>query len=141
MSKIHRLTKEGSHTLEVYFGSDYVFYFPFNVSDRATEYTINLQYSSSYAYYNRYIREIGDSMAGRNSLDGMKFSTKDNDNDYHRGNCAVLHHGAWWYKSCSDSNLNGLYSATNDTGIFWLDYEPETERILSSTTMRIHRNS
>nr|XP_041632775.1 ficolin-1-like [Drosophila kikkawai] len=34
------------------------------------------------------------------------FSTFDKDN---AGSCAAIRHGAWWYKTCHGSNLNGLY--------------------------------
>ena len=37
---------------------------------------------------------------------GLPFSTKDNDAT---GFCAQLYKGAWWYKDCHESNLNGLY--------------------------------
>jgi len=53
---------------------------------------------------------------------GAAFSTKDKDSDtYGAGNCAVVHQGAWWYKSCTQTNLNGLYSPTGHdiTGIYW----------------------
>ena len=40
---------------------------------------------------------------------GMQFSTKDQDNDIDSGSCAVTYKGAWWYKSCHASNLNGKY--------------------------------
>lgn len=41
---------------------------------------------------------------------GQRFSTKDSDNDQDSSlNCAAVHLGAWWYKDCSASNLNGLY--------------------------------
>ena len=51
-------------------------------------------------------------MAG-NSLsvhNNQQFTTRDRDNDnWNGGNCAVLAHGAWWYKRCYSSNLNGKY--------------------------------
>ena len=40
---------------------------------------------------------------------GLKFSTRDQDNDLYPSSCAVNHQGAWWYGSCKHSNLNGLY--------------------------------
>jgi len=57
---------------------------------------------------------------------GMRFTTKDKDNDmYDFGwyNCARKEHGAWWYKTCGRSNLNGRYIRGGHTedegGIFW----------------------
>ena len=48
----------------------------------------------------------GDSFSGHR---GSPFNTKDQDNDSYSSNCAVSYKGAWWYTSCHDSNLNGLY--------------------------------
>lgn len=60
---------------------------------------------------------------------GRLFSAFDNDNDRHDGNCAVKHHGAWWYTYFCDnytyaySNLNGLYyngsTLPYGLGIIW----------------------
>ena len=53
----------------------------------------------------------------------MQFTTKDQDNDEYGSNCAVQFKGAWWYKKCHLSNLNGQYlSGSHDSfadGINW----------------------
>ena len=52
----------------------------------------------------------------------MQFSTKDRDNDWWGGrNCAISRVGAWWYKSCDASNLNGLYRSglVGEQGVVW----------------------
>ncbi|CAG9771135.1 unnamed protein product [Ceutorhynchus assimilis] len=56
---------------------------------------------------NGYTGTAGDSLMYHA---GSKFSTKDKDQDsWGEGSCAQSHGGAWWYKSCDKSNLNGRY--------------------------------
>lgn len=49
---------------------------------------------------------------------GLTFSTKDNDNDHDDRldtSCAQMREGGWWYKSCYQSNLNGVYLGGNQS--------------------------
>ncbi|PFX30733.1 Angiopoietin-related protein 1 [Stylophora pistillata] len=53
---------------------------------------------------------------------GARFSTKDKDEDNNASShCAVDHQGGWWYKACTQCNLNGNYNLTGlaITGIYW----------------------
>lgn len=61
---------------------------------------------------------------------GAAFSTKDKDSDSLSSNCAVQHQGAWWYKACTQTNLNGLYNPTglSITGIYW--YKTQNKIVL-----------
>ena len=56
---------------------------------------------------------------------GMKFTTKDNDNDAWVHNCAVQHsHGAWWYNTCHQASLNGKYGNTQgNRGLNWITWK------------------
>ena len=64
----------------------------------------------------------GDSLRVHN---GMKFTTKDQDNDTWGKNCAVEYKGAWWFVDCMHSDLNGPYhkSAVKSYAIVgWYDF-------------------
>ena len=109
LSKIHRLTKEGSNTLRVDLGdfegnTAYANYSTFSISDGSTEYILTV---------GGYSGTAGDSLAYHN---GKKFSTRDRDNDKRSDSCAQSRKGAWWFDSCNLSHLNGRYY-TNPTGI------------------------
>ena len=59
-----------------------------------------------------------------NNSNGVKFSTKDRDNDNYNGHCSLKHggEGGWWFNSCSYSNLNGRYlgsTVRDSNGIVW----------------------
>ena len=82
---------------------------------------------------------VGDSLAGQN---GQRFTTFDADNDLDAYNCAVWFHGAWWYKSCHHSNLNGEYGNDNyGSGPNWYHWRGHYYALNSTRMMiRIRRN-
>ena len=103
LDKISRLTKESPQTIRFDLSdfdgnSRYAQYGTFEVGNEASGYVLNV---------GSYSGNAGDSFIPRSN--GMKFSTKDKDQDTWGTNCAVSFKGAWWYSSCHYSNLNGLY--------------------------------
>uniref|UniRef100_A0A1X7UM32 Fibrinogen C-terminal domain-containing protein n=1 Tax=Amphimedon queenslandica TaxID=400682 RepID=A0A1X7UM32_AMPQE len=105
LSKIHRLTKEGSDTLRVDLedfdgNTAYAKFSTFSIGDESTDYTLTAEGYSGTA---------GNSLFWHN---GRRFSTYDNDNDLSSSNCAQRKSGAWWYWDCERANLNGLYYTT-----------------------------
>ncbi|XP_037084543.1 fibrinogen C domain-containing protein 1-like [Pollicipes pollicipes] len=55
-----------------------------------------------------YTGNAGDSFAGFHN--NARFTTKDRNNQQPRKpSCAKRYKGAWWYKCCHESNLNGQY--------------------------------
>ena len=134
LEKIYRLTKASRNTLRVELGDysgnrAYAKYNYFKLGNAATRYTL---------------RVSGYSGTARDSLsyhNGMKFSTKDRDNDANGGNCAVSYKGAWWYRNCHYSNLNGLYSRTRRSGAqynSWYHWKNRHES-LKFTEMKVRR--
>ena len=80
----------------------YARYNEFAVGNRNTDYELHV---------GGYDGTIGDSLSdGHYILDGMKFTTFDQDNDTHNTeNCALLYHGGWWFSSCFSACLNSVY--------------------------------
>ena len=116
LNKIHRLSKPANTTLRVDLedftgGTRYAKYTTFQVLDSSTKYQLNI---------GCYSGDAGDNLIYHN---GMKFTTKDQDNDRYGPNCAILYKGAWWYNSCHYSNLNGKYLSGQHTsyadGVNW----------------------
>ncbi|XP_025102813.1 uncharacterized protein LOC112569286 isoform X1 [Pomacea canaliculata] len=114
--KIYKLTQGRAHRLrvdltEVNGERHYAEYSAFSVGGPDTKY--RLQVSG-------YSGNASDSLRVHNN---QGFTTHDQNNDnYTTTNCAVSCHGAWWYKSCYHSNLNGRYKsdgAVGSDGIVW----------------------
>ena len=112
--KIHRLTASRASSLRVELEDwngvrVYAKYGRFNIGDEQAQYRLEV---SSYS-----------GTAGGYSLtyhNNMAFTTKDRDHDIHSTvNCAVSYTGAWWYRNCHYSNLNGKYlgNKRDDRGI------------------------
>ncbi|XP_060558349.1 ficolin-1-like [Ruditapes philippinarum] len=110
------LTSDGRHELRIDMedfegNSAYAKYSKFKVYQEEDNYKLEVSGYSGTA---------GDSLDYHN---GMMFSTYDRDQDTASDNCAKSWHGAWWYKSCHYSNLNGQYynqpGKMDYTGINW----------------------
>ena len=74
----------------------------FRILDEAHDYRIHVH---------GYHGDAGDSLTPAwSNHDGQAFSTYDRDNDGRfYDNCAERFHGAWWFRSCFESHLNGFY--------------------------------
>ena len=67
---------------------------------------------------------------GNYRLNGMKFTTKDRDNDLHNTNCAASgrngnkNNNGWWFKNCALIQLNQQYSEVHKVydGSSWHNY-------------------
>ncbi|KAL9974474.1 hypothetical protein ACROYT_G011509 [Oculina patagonica] len=114
--KIHRLTSADNMRLRVDLedfqgNTAYAEYDMFGVMSKNEKYKLILGYYSGTA---------GDSLSPHRD---QPFSTRDQDNDNYHWNCASDRHGAWWYKACLQSNLNGIYRHSNpcpyDDGLIW----------------------
>ena len=86
----------------------YAKYSTFQVGDSASKYTLTISGFSGNA--------SNTNMAYHN---GMKFSTADQDNDKHSGNCAVFDKSGWWYNACYRVHLNGPNTPGYGNNIYW----------------------
>ena len=119
--KIHRLTVARPNTLRVEVEDwngvrVYANYDKFKIGDERVKYRLE---------FGSYSGTAGDSLRTIFDLNNMAFSTKDRDNDiYSPFNCAVHWTGAWWYRDCQYSNLNGKYlgNKADANGVRWATF-------------------
>jgi ficolin len=101
LDKINRLTIPSTSLrvdMEDFDGhKKYAQYRQFHIDNAVSKYTITVT---------NYSGNAGDSLIFHNQ---MKFSTRDKDNDISNRKCARRSKGAWWYRDCHASNLNGQY--------------------------------
>ena len=82
---------------------------------------------------------IPNSLTGSYDLNGMPFTTKDKDQDKSSSeNCAVTWTGAWWYKGCHHSNLNGKnfgHAKEDPKSMYWKEFPQSGKRIALTTLL------
>ena len=137
LSKIHRLTPDGTNSLRVDLGdfennTAYAQYGEFEILDDAAKYAIVLQ---------NYNGTAGDSLIRTHNI--MKFSTKDKDHDtFETWHCAQKFKGGWWFGSCYISHLTGPFvpgGSTSDwVGIIWFEWKGK-KYSLKFTEMKVRR--
>uniref|UniRef100_A0A4W2D2Q8 Tenascin-R n=1 Tax=Bos indicus x Bos taurus TaxID=30522 RepID=A0A4W2D2Q8_BOBOX len=116
LDNIHRITSQGRYELRVDMrdGQETAFasYDRFSVEDNRSLYKLRL---------GGYNGTAGDSLSYHQ---GRPFSTEDRDNDIAVTNCAMSYKGAWWYKNCHRTNLNGKYGESRHSqGINWYHWK------------------
>ncbi|XP_066505137.1 fibrinogen-like protein 1 [Hoplias malabaricus] len=125
---LHFLTSQGDYSLRInledFEGSQrFAVYRKFKVDNEQSHYQLE---------FAGYTGNAGDALSGSShpevqgwaSHQGMKFSTRDKDNDRYERNCALEDKSGWWFNRCHSANLNGLYykgpySSVTDNGIVW----------------------
>jgi len=131
LEKIHRLTSTATQLRvdmqDFQLNSRYAKYTSFSVGDSVSKYTLSVSGYSGTA---------GDSLAYHN---GQQFSTRDRDNDITGNNCAQRWGGAWWFKSCYKSHLNGHYQSSSGVFQYGVDWSTFT-RYLKFSEMKVRRN-
>ncbi|XP_063284311.1 tenascin-R isoform X2 [Pelobates fuscus] len=116
LDTLHQLTSQGRYELRIDMrdGQErvYAYYNKFYVGDPRSMYKLRI---------GDYNGTAGDSLSYHQ---GRPFSTKDRDNDVAVTNCASSYKGAWWFKNCHRTNLNGKYGESRHSqGINWYHWK------------------
>ncbi|KRF98426.1 uncharacterized protein Dwil_GK27934 [Drosophila willistoni] len=119
LDKLHAITKSQTHELYIYL-EDFSGVTRFAQYDDFYIENENVLYKMT--KLGTYTGDAGDSLKTQKD---HKFSTYDSDNDSTNENCALTRLGAWWYSSCTNSNLFGIYysgtyaSSMDYKGMYW----------------------
>ncbi|XP_026843090.1 microfibril-associated glycoprotein 4-like [Drosophila persimilis] len=132
LEKIHLMTLLQPHELYIQLqhangSTSYARYDDFKIGSEAEAYKLKS--------LGKYSGTAEDSLAFH---EDMKFSTFDRDNL----DCAKYFGGGWWFDTCAESNLNGIYypngTSSKRDGIFWGAWQKDNYTIsLTFTQMMI----
>ena len=101
LSAMHCLTQRGQWEMRVDYQKNdktwsYLHYNQFSVGSASEEYPLTVGGFTG----------VGNDLFVSHPLNGMKFSTPDNDNDNSGGNCAASGKSGWWYNNCYHIDIN-----------------------------------
>ncbi|KAM9857789.1 fibrinogen C domain-containing protein 1 [Aulostomus maculatus] len=121
LQRIYSLTRSGGYELRIDMAdfdnaTAFAHYSDFSVGRNS----VNPEEDGYPLAVDGYSGTAGDSLLKHS---GMQFTTKDRDQDQSENNCAAYYQGAWWYRNCHTSNLNGQYlrggHASYADGVEW----------------------
>ncbi|XP_027140196.1 fibrinogen C domain-containing protein 1-like isoform X2 [Larimichthys crocea] len=121
LQRIYSLTRSGGYELRIDMAdfenaTAFAHYADFSVGQDS----VNPEEDGYPLTVDQYSGTAGDSLLKHS---GMQFTTKDRDLDQSENNCAAYYQGAWWYRNCHTSNLNGQYlsggHASYADGVEW----------------------
>ena len=106
LRSMHCLTSQGNWELRIDYQlkngtKSYLHYNKFAIGSAEDQYPLNISGFDSIG--------LTDPFDSGHSLNGMKFTSHDRDNDLHTNNCAH-YHGGWWARSCNYIQLNKPYN-------------------------------
>ena len=101
LKELHCLTQRGQWEMRVDYQKNdktwsYLHYNQFSVGSASEEYPLTVGGFTG----------VGTDRFASIPLNGMKFSTPDNDNDKWNGNCAANSKSGWWHNNCYHININ-----------------------------------
>ena len=101
LKPLHYLTDNGQWEMRVDYQYEsktwsYLHYNQFSVGSASEEYPLTVGGFAG----------LGTDYFASHPLNGMKFSTPDNDNDKASFNCAATYKSGWWYNNCRSININ-----------------------------------
>ena len=110
---MHTLTQKGQWEMRVDYQKtnktwSYLQYNQFSVGSASEEYPLTVGGFTG----------VGTDLFALHPLNGMKFSTPDNDNDKNGGNCAAAVKSGWWYNNCNLININNQPPYVNAIALF-----------------------
>ena len=137
---MHCLTQRGQWEMRVDYQFSnqtwsYLHYNQFKVGSASEEYPLTIAGFTG----------VGTDQFTSHPLNGMKFSTPDNDNDKSGGDCSATYKSGWWYNNCYYININRQPpNGENGSGHYLLKIRPKNciiQQLTHTVTLYCNRQN